>query len=73
MAKKHKKLSDQLRDLIEEADCNRNQISLGTGVDPAVLCRFVAGQRGMSTDTLDAIGEFLDLVLVPRSQVKRRR
>lgn len=64
-----KKLSDQLREAIESAGVSRYSISKQTGVSETTLCRFVSGERGISVDAMDAIGQYLGLSIV--SQKKR--
>ena len=64
-----KKLSDQLREAIEAAGVSRYSISKQTGVSETTLCRFVSGERGISVDAMDAIGQYLGLSIV--SQKKR--
>jgi transcriptional regulator with XRE-family HTH domain len=64
-----KKLSDQLREAIEKAGVSRYSISKQTGVSETTLCRFVSGERGISVDAMDAIGQYLGLSIV--SQKKR--
>lgn len=56
-----KKLSDQLRDAIEAADVSRYRLAKETGVSETSLSRFVAGERGISVDAMDAIGQYLGL------------
>lgn len=64
-----KKLSDQLREAIESAGVSRYEIAKQTGVSETTLCRFVSGERGISVDAMDAIGQYLGLSIV--SQKKR--
>ena len=64
-----KKLSDQLREAIEAAGVSRYSISKATGVSETTLCRFASGERGISVDAMDAIGQYLGLAIV--SQKKR--
>jgi transcriptional regulator with XRE-family HTH domain len=64
-----KKLSDQLREAIEKAGVSRYEIAKATGVSQTTLCRFVSGERGISVDAMDAIGQYLGLSIV--SQKKR--
>ena len=59
-----KKLSDQLREAIEKAGVSRYSISKEPGVSETTLCRFVSGERGISVDAMDAIGQYLSLSIV---------
>jgi len=73
--KQNEKLSDQLRRLIESSPLTRAEISRRTGIAESTLCKLVQGERGISTDSWDALGECLNLRLVadePRSKKERR-
>ena len=59
-----KKLSEQLREAIEKAGVSRYEIAKQTGVSETTLCRFVSGERGISVDAMDAIGQYLGLSIV---------
>ena len=48
------------------------EISKATGVDQGVLSKFVHGERGLSFESLDLLGEFLEIDLVVRKKNKRR-
>lgn len=63
-------LSDQLRAAIRAADVTVYRISQETDVDPAVLSKFLSGQRGLSMPTIDAICGYLDLQLTARRTQK---
>ena len=62
--KQTEKLSDQLRRLIEESPMSRYEISKRTGIAQSTLCKLVQGERGVSTDSWDLLGECLGLRLV---------
>jgi ribosome-binding protein aMBF1 (putative translation factor) len=65
MAKKQvKRISDEIRSAIENCGMTRYRIAKQTGIDAAVLCRFVQGQVGLSMDSLDRLAELLDLHIV---------
>ena len=67
MAKKRRKrrtVSDQLRRAIEGSGLTRYQIAKVTGVSQSMLSRFMAGQSGLSTTSLDKLSELLDLEIV---------
>jgi len=57
-------LSDQLRRLIEESPMSRYEISKRTGIAESTLCKLVQGERGVSTESWDRLGECLGLRLV---------
>ncbi len=65
MAKKpNKKLTDQLRQLIDECGLTRYRIAKESGVSEATLSKFALRQRGISNQAMDAVGEFLELKIV---------
>ena len=64
MAKKQPhKLTDQLRQAIEDCGVSRYAISQETGTDQAALSRFMRGQVGLSLAALDRLGECLQLTV----------
>jgi hypothetical protein len=63
MKRKYVKLSDQVRRVILDSGQSRYAISKATGIDAAVLCRFMAGKAGLSTPVLDTLGEHFGLRL----------
>lgn len=58
---KRPSISAELRGAIEAAPITRYELAKRSGVDAAVLCRFVAGERGMSLESIDAVAAVLDL------------
>lgn len=65
MAKKGPgKLTDQLRNAIKDSGLTRYRISKETGISEATLSKFHLGQRGLSMEALNALGECLQLTLV---------
>jgi hypothetical protein len=61
MAKKRKKLSDQVRDAVATCGKTRYAIFKATGIDQAVLSRFMTGKGGMETGNLDKLADYLQL------------
>ncbi len=55
------KLSEQIRRAIETCGQTRYAIAKATGVSEATLSRFVNGERGLPTKTLDILADHLDL------------
>jgi len=66
MAKRQLPISEQVRQAIRDADCTRYAISKATGIDQAVLSKFLSGERGMSLDSLDKLAAFLKLDITVR-------
>ena len=67
MAKKTgRKLTDQLRQAIDDSGVTRYQIAKETGIDESALAKFYNGRRGLSMEALNALGEYLDLTITMR-------
>lgn len=68
MAKRRRKrrasVTEQIRRHIDGCGLSRYRIAQLTGVEQAVLSRFMSGERGLSTATLDKLSEVLDLEVV---------
>lgn len=73
MPRKKIPLDEQLRKIIKESHMTRYRISKMTGVDAAVLCKFVAGDVGLSMKSLNALGELFDIRLLSNLKPKRER
>ena len=73
MTQKKTSLTDQLRQLIEDAEISRYQLWQQTGIDQAVLSKFVNGKGGLSMESLDKIGEVLNLQITKRPVPAKRR
>ncbi len=62
MAKERPKLlTDQLRHAIDDSGLTRYRIAKETGISEPTLSKFYLGQRGLSMEALNALGEFLQL------------
>ena len=55
------KLTDQLRQAIDDCGLTRYQIAKETGIDESALAKFYNGHRGLSMEALNALGEYLQL------------
>ncbi len=64
-------LVDQIRQAVLDAGMTRYQISQLTGIDNASLSRFVHGERGLSEEALNSLGELLNLEIVVRKKKGR--
>jgi transcriptional regulator with XRE-family HTH domain len=72
MAKEIEPLSEQLRQAMVESGVTRYRISKVTGIDQAALSRFAHGERGLSMEAMDAIGEYLGLRIVFGRKPRRK-
>jgi transcriptional regulator with XRE-family HTH domain len=61
--KRAKTVTEQLRQAIDASGQSRYAICKALGIDQAHLSRFMAGDCGLSMDTLDALCEYLGLEL----------
>ncbi len=74
MSKKRKnKLTDQLRRAIEDAGVTRYRIAQETGIAESTLSGFLQGRRGFSLESLDALGEYLNLEITRATPDKKRK
>jgi len=62
--KRIKKLTDQLRQAIDDCGLTRYEIAKQTGIDESALAKFYNGHRGLSMEALNALGEFLELKII---------
>jgi transcriptional regulator with XRE-family HTH domain len=67
MGTKRKRLSDQLRDAVNSAGMSRYSICKAINLSQGTFSRFMGGSSGLSMESLDRIGELLDL------EIKRRK
>ncbi|MGD9857212.1 MAG: helix-turn-helix domain-containing protein [Planctomycetaceae bacterium] len=64
MSKKRPKLlTDQLRDAVDECGLTRYRIAQETDIGEATLSKFYLGQRGLSMNALNKLGECLQLTI----------
>ena len=64
------KLSDSVRKAIDECGESRYAIAKATGIDESALAKFYNGHRGITTDTLDRLAEYLELRIVMERKPK---
>jgi transcriptional regulator with XRE-family HTH domain len=65
-------LTDQVRQAIEDSGLTRYRIAKETGISESALSQFYNGQRGLSMNALNALGQFLQLkVTLGRKRPKK--
>lgn len=64
--KRKRKMSEQVRDLIDGCGISRYELSKRTGIAQSTLARFMSKERALSQRALDAIGEELALEVISR-------
>jgi transcriptional regulator with XRE-family HTH domain len=70
--KRARTLTGQLRDYITGSGRNLKELGKESGVDASQLSRFMRGQRGLTTDSLDKLCAALRLKLVPERRPSRK-
>ena len=61
-----KKLTAQLQAILRRSGRSLGEMARATGIDTSALSRFVRGERGLSMEGLDVLGDFFGLRLVAR-------
>ena len=67
-------LTDQLRQAVLNSGQSQYAICKATGMDKSALCRFINGERGVSCEAMDILGEHLGLRIVtdkPKDRAKK--
>jgi hypothetical protein len=65
------KLSERIRESVINSKKTRYAIAVGSGVDHAVLRRFMRGERDIKLTTAENLAEFLELELVEKKRKQR--
>ena len=73
MGKKRIKLSDQIRNAIDNCGETRYAISKATGICETTLSRFMSGERGLPMKTLDILADHLDLNITAGKRSSKRK
>lgn len=77
MSKKRAKLSEQIRQAVNDSDLSCYRICKMIGMDKSIMSRFMNRRGGLQQDSLDAIADILNLNLAKptakagKGQVKR--
>lgn len=67
--KKRVSLSDELRQAVERSGLSRYAIWQQAGIDQGSMSKFMAGERGLTLESIDKLAELLGLHIV----AERRR
>jgi plasmid maintenance system antidote protein VapI len=57
-------LNDILKKELKNCGISRYQIAEDTGIDAAILCKFVNGQRGIKADTAEKLLKYFGYSIV---------
>ena len=66
------KLSDQIRLAMDDSGLTRYRIAQETGINESALGQFYHGQRGLSLDSIDTLGGFLQLKITMGRKPKKK-
>lgn len=69
--KRTNKLTDQIRQAIDDCGDTRYRIAQDTGIDESTLAKFYNGSRGLSLDNLDLLAGYLGLRVVMERKAKK--
>lgn len=70
---KPKPISDQIRMAMAASGVTRYQISKATGIDQTTLGKFQRGERGLSLESIDVLGQFLGLRITISRKPQRKK
>ena len=65
--------TEQLRSAIRESEMSLGSIAQSTGIDKAVLSRFIHGKSGLSVVSIDRLCIILGLRLVSETELSKQR
>jgi plasmid maintenance system antidote protein VapI len=58
-----KTISEQLRAAIQDSGLSHNELAKATGVNQPSISRFVSGDRGLGSESIDKLAAYLGLEL----------
>ena len=71
---KYISLTDQLRHAVLNCGKTQYRVAIETGLDKTTLFRFLNGERGISSEKMDILGEHLGLrIVADKPQSKKGR
>ena len=72
MSKTRVKLSEQVKQAVEESGITRYAICKAIGMHESVMSRFMNNKGGLQADSLDALADLLELDIVARKNRGRK-
>ena len=73
MTRRRDKLTDQIRRAVDESGTSRYRLWKETGIDQAILSRFMARKAGMTLKSLDVLADALGLRIVADKSKRKTR
>ena len=67
------RLLDAICEAIEASGKTRYRISKDPGISQTQLSRFMAGTRGLSVESVEALAEYLELEIIVRPKRRTRK
>jgi transcriptional regulator with XRE-family HTH domain len=64
MGKRQAKMSDEIRQAVDDSGLSRYRICKELGIDQGLFSRFMAGTSALSLDNLDKLADLLGLKIV---------
>ena len=61
-------ISEQIREAIDATGCSLNELSRQSGISTSQLARFMRGERGLTSATLDRLTDYLGLKLTEKKE-----
>jgi transcriptional regulator with XRE-family HTH domain len=71
--RKSKRISEQLRAIIDDCGLSRYELAKRTGIDESALAKFYNRHRMLSGKALDRFGEFLELTITMGRKPESRK
>ena len=71
-SKSESPVTDEVRRALAESPLSRYEISRQTGIEQSALARFLSGERGLWTVTLDRLVPVLGLKIVSTAQKEEK-
>lgn len=71
MGGKPKTVSARIRDAVANSEVSRYRIAHDCGMSESSLSRFMAGEHGLSMQSIDTLAEYFGLELVKQRKRKR--
>ena len=70
--KQRTSLSDELRQAVEQSGLSRYSVWQQTGIDQGTMSKFMAGDRGLSIESIDKLADLLGLHICSADAEQRR-
>ncbi len=62
---------DEIRNAIKRSEKSRYRMAIETGIGESQLCQFMAGNKGLSVESLEKLANCMDLAITIKPMKKR--